>query len=158
MWNLRSPWVTYLIVWASSQEPSWQNWPSYWGQFGLGFIWEISAWFPSWKKAKDSGDEFWHKIRETKQTLQNTKIITFAPIIALVTLKAGITAVKWDASDAKIQQTMQDDAIRATRDHLAFTPVTGLKWCSYGKISSPLTEIPVGKTTISETKPARPLI
>ena len=101
MWNLRSLWVTYLIVWASSHEPSWQHWSSYWGQFRLGFIWEISAWFPSWKKAKDPGDEFWHEIRETKQTWQNTKIITFASIIALVTLKAGITAVKWDASDAK---------------------------------------------------------
>ena len=101
MWNLRSLWVTYLIVWASSHEPSWQHWSSYWGQFPLGFIWEISAWFPSWKKAKDPGDEFWHEIRETKETWQNTKIITFAPIIALVTLKAGINAVKWDASDAK---------------------------------------------------------
>ena len=38
-----------------------------------------------------------------------------------------------------------------------FIPVTGMK-CSYGKISSPLTEISVGKTEISETEPARPLI
>ena len=30
--------------------------------------------------------------------------------------------------------------------------------CSYGKISSPLTEISVGKTEISGTEPARPLI
>ena len=30
--------------------------------------------------------------------------------------------------------------------------------CSYGKISSPLTEIPVGRTEISVTEPARPLI
>ena len=33
-----------------------------------------------------------------------------------------------------IQQTMQDDAIRTTRIHPAFIPVTGLK-CSCGKIS-----------------------
>ena len=38
-----------------------------------------------------------------------------------------------------------------------FIPVTGMK-CSYGKISSPLTEISVGKTEISGTEPARPLI
>ena len=33
-----------------------------------------------------------------------------------------------------------------------FIPVTGLK-CSYGKISSPLTEISVGKTEILGTEP-----
>ena len=38
-----------------------------------------------------------------------------------------------------------------------FILVTGMK-CSYGKISSTLTEISVGKTEISETEPARPLI
>ena len=38
-----------------------------------------------------------------------------------------------------------------------FIPVTGMK-CSYGKISSPLTDISVGKTEISGTEPARPLI
>ena len=34
---------------------------------------------------------------------------------------------------------MQDDAIRAARVYPSFIPVTGLK-CSYGEISSPLTE------------------
>ena len=38
-----------------------------------------------------------------------------------------------------------------------FIPVTGMKF-SYGKISSPLTEIAVGKTEISVTEPAHPLI
>ena len=33
-----------------------------------------------------------------------------------------------------------------------FIPVTGMK-CSYGKISSPPTEISVGKTEISGTEP-----
>ena len=50
----------------------------------------------------------------------------------------------------KIQQAMQDDAIRTIWTHPAFIPVTCLK-CSYGKISSPLTEI-------SRTEPACPLI
>ena len=44
----------------------------------------------------------------------------------------------------KIQQAMQDDDIRTARTHPAFISVTCLK-CSYGKISSPLTEISVGK-------------
>ena len=38
-----------------------------------------------------------------------------------------------------------------------FIPVTGMK-CSCGKISSPLTEISVGKTKISATESVRPLI
>ena len=46
----------------------------------------------------------------------------------------------------QIQQAMQDDAIQTDTTH----PATGLK-CSYGKISSPLTEI-------SATEPARPFI
>ena len=58
----------------------------------------------------------------------------------------------------KIQQAMQDDAIRADRDHPAFIPAPGRKSCSYGKISSQLTEIPVGKTAISETEPVHPLV
>ena len=49
----------------------------------------------------------------------------------------------------KIQQAMQDNAIRTAGTHPAFIPVTGLE--CHGKISSPLTEI-------SGTKPARPLI
>ena len=45
----------------------------------------------------------------------------------------------------KIQQAMQDDAIRTVRIHTAFIPVTGMT-CLCGKIFSPLTVIPVGKT------------
>ena len=51
---------------------------------------------------------------------------------------------------------MQDYAIRTARIHPAFISVTGLK-CSYGKVLSPLTDIPVGKTEISVTELARPL-
>ena len=57
----------------------------------------------------------------------------------------------------KIQQAMQDDAIRTARIHPAFISVTCLK-CSYGKISSPLTEISVGKNEISGTEPTCSLI
>ena len=54
----------------------------------------------------------------------------------------------------KTQQAMQDDDIRAARIHLALIPVTVMKRSSCGKIFGPLTEIPVGKTEISGTKPA----
>ena len=57
----------------------------------------------------------------------------------------------------KIQQAMQDDAIRAVRIHTAFIPVTEMT-CLCGKLFSPLTEIPVGKIEIPGTEPARPLI
>ena len=64
----------------------------------------------------------------------------------------------WDAYDVEnIASNMQEDAIRTARNHSAFIPVTGLK-CSYGKISSSLTNILVFPSEISETKPARSLI
>ena len=92
-----------------------------------------------------------------KATWRNTKILTFVPIIASATLKAVSLQLNGMLVMWKIQQAMQDDAIRITRTHPAFIPVTCLK-CSYGKISSPLTEISVGKNEISGTEPARSLI
>ena len=84
------------------------------------------------------------------------KIITFAPIIALVTLKA--VSLRLNGMMWKIQKAMQHDAISAARvPSPAFIPVTRRK-CSQGKISSPLSEIQVGKTEISGNQPARPLI
>ena len=79
------------------------------------------------------------------------------PIIALATLIAVSLQLNGMLMMWKIQQAMQDDAEFIRRIHPAFIPVTGLK-CSNGKIFSPLTEIPVGKTEISGTEPARPLI
>ena len=75
-------------------------------EFRLGFIWEISARFPRWGKAKDSGDEYWCQIRETKQTWRNTQILTFGPIIASVTLKSALLQL-----NGKIHQAMQDEFI-----------------------------------------------
>ena len=57
----------------------------------------------------------------------------------------------------KIRQAKQNDAEFIRRIHPAFISLTGLK-CSYGKFSSPLTEIPVGKPEIWGTEPARLLI
>ena len=42
---------------------------------------------PSFRDER-SGAEIWHQIRETRQTWQNTLILTFAPIITSATLKA----------------------------------------------------------------------
>ena len=79
------------------------------------------------------------------------------PIIALATVIAVLLQLNGMFIIWKIQQTKQDDAIRASRIHPAFILVTELK-CSYGKISSPLTDIRGGKTEISVTELAHPLI
>ena len=149
----------WLRLRASSHEPGWTGWPVYRDHFRFGFIWEISARFPRWKKAKDPGDQFWRETREPKQTWHNTKIITFAPTIALATLKAvslqlnGMLGL-WCGKHSRQCRTTPSGP---SRIHPAFIWVTGLKR-SYGKISTSLTEIPVGKTEISETEPAHPLI
>ena len=107
----------------------------------------------------DFGDEKWPKILGTssgakieKQSRHGeTKILTFGPIIlALATLKAVSLQLNEMLMKWKIQQEMQDDAIQTVRIHSAFIAVTGLN-CSYGKISSSLTEN-------SGTVPACPFI
>ena len=82
-----------------------------------------------------------------KANVAKHKVITFAPIIALATLIAVSLLSNGMLMMWKIQRAKQDYAefIRRIRIHPAFIPVTGQK-CSYGKISSPLTETPVGKT------------
>ena len=87
-----------------------------------------------------------------------TQSYKFRPVITLATL--DLVAVSLMSNGMlmmwKIQQAKQDDAEFIRKINPAFLPVTGLK-CSYGKISSPLREIPVGKTEISGTELARPL-
>ena len=87
----------------------------------------------SWERvlAPDSGN---------KENMAKHKKITFGPIIASVTLKALSLQLNGVLIMWKIQQKIQDDAIRTARIHPAVHPVTGMK-CSYGKISSPLTDI-----------------
>ena len=58
----------------------------------------------------------------------------------------------------KIQQAMQDDAIRTARIHPAFIPVTGMK-CSYGEISNPLTRLPRSRLEIPRSRePSQPAL
>ena len=82
-----------------------------------------------------------------KANMAKHKVITFVPVIALATLIAVSLLSNGMLLMWKIQQEKQDDAefIRRIRIHPAFIPVTELK-CSYGKFSSLLTKIPVGKT------------
>ena len=82
---------------------------------------------------------------ETKQTSWNTKKLTFMPIIASATPKAVSLQLNGMLMMWKIQQVMQDNAIQTTRIHPTFIPVIGIK-CSYGKISSPCTDILGTKT------------
>ena len=84
-------------------------------------------------------------------------IITFVPIIASATLKAVSLQLNGMLMMWKIQQAMQDDAIRTAIIHPTVIPVFGLKY-SYSKIPSPLTEISVGKTEILLTELASPLV
>ena len=101
--------------------------------------------------------------------MEKHKVIAFTLIKAFG--NSVSTAVKLDAYDVeyttgkarslclKLPCYVVDDVRHALlqRIHLAFIPATGLR-CSCGKISIPLTEIPVGKTEISGNEPARPLI
>ena len=85
--------------------------------FALGSYEKFQPGFRDEKKAKNPGDEFWCETRETGQTWQNTKIITFAPIIALATLAAVSLQLNGMLMMWKIQKAMQDDAIWAARIH-----------------------------------------
>ena len=57
----------------------------------------------------------------------------------------------------KIQQAVQDDAIRTARIHLAIHPGNRDE-VFIGQNFQPAYRDPVGKTEISATEPARPLI
>ena len=102
------------------------------------------------------GDEFWLQMREPKQTWRTDTGSKFGFYITSANLKPVHVSLQLNEVLMMylIYQAMQVDAMRAARIHPAFILVTGLK-CSYGKISSPLTEIPVGKTEISGTEPSR---
>ena len=121
--------------------------------FTLGSYQKFQPGFRDEKRPKTScGAKFEKQANTVKH-----KIITLTPIIDLATLIVVSLQLNGMFMMWKIQQAMQDDAEFIRRIHPAFIPVTALK-CSYGKIFNPLTEIPVGKTDISGTEPARPLI
>ena len=110
--------------------------------FALGSYEKISARFPRWAE----GQWFWGRVlaqRDKNANMRNTKIITFAPIIAFATLKAVSLQLIAMLMMRKIQQA------NARRCHLGqnsscFHPGNRAEE-SYGKIPRPLPEIPVGK-------------
>ena len=122
-WKWLQHWMPYRSndSWryiASSHEPGWPGWPGYRDEFFVGFIWEISARFTRWEKAKDPlGPN-----SRNKANMAKYKILTFRPIIASVTLKAVSLQLNGMLMMWKIQQAMQDDAIRTARIHPAVHP------------------------------------
>ena len=74
------------------------------------------------KKGQRSWDEFWRQNRQTKRTWRNTKILTFALIIASATLKAVSLQLNGMLMIWKIQQAMQDDVMGAARIHPVVHP------------------------------------
>ena len=71
---------------------------------------------------------------ETQSYNKFRPIITLATLVTVSLMSNGMLMM-W-----KIQQGKQDDAEFIRNINHAFLPVTGLK-CSYGKISSPLSEM-----------------
>ena len=67
------------------------------------------------------GQRFWGRVlvrnSRKKATRRNTKLITFAPTIALVTLKIVSLQLNGMLMMWKIQQAMQDDAIQVAIIH-----------------------------------------
>ena len=110
--------------------------------FSFGSYEKFQPGFRDELKANDPGDEFWHK-GTNKADMRNTKIITFAPIIAFATLKAESLQLIAMLMMRKIQQA------NTRRRHLGqnsscFHPGNRAEE-SYGKIPRPLPEIPVGR-------------
>ena len=83
---------------------------SYWDEFHLGFTWEFHPSVQDEKRRKILGTGSYFKFKKQRaQTWWITKILTFAPIIALATLKAASLQLNGMLMMWKIQQTMQDD-------------------------------------------------
>ena len=83
-------------------------------EFCLGFIWKFQPGFWDEKRSKIQGMS-----SATKFGKQNTKIISFGPILVSVTLKAVSLQLNGMIMMWKIQQAMQDDAIQMARVHPA---------------------------------------
>ena len=112
--------------------------------FALGSYEKFQPGFRDEKRSKILGTSFGAKFGKQSKHGETQFFFTFGPVISLVTLTAVSLQLNGMLMMWKIQQAMQNDAIRTARIHR--------------KISSPLTGISVGKTEISGTEPARPLI
>jgi len=122
--------------------------------FRLGFTWKIWARFPRWDKAEYPGNEFWREMRESKQTCETQKSDNVRAYHSCGNSYGCITEVKWDVYDV---ENTAGNAGRCSPGRQSSSRKTG--WIAHmEKLFSQLTEIPVEKTDISGTEPARPVI
>ena len=89
--------------------------------FALGSYEKFQTGFQDEKNSKILGTSSGAKFRN-KANMTKHKILTFGPILALVTLKAVSLQLNGMLMMWKIQQAMQDDAIWTARIHLAIHP------------------------------------
>ena len=101
---------------ASSYEPGWPGWILPWVHMrNFSPVSEMRKGQRSWGRvlAPNLGK---------KANIAKHKILTFGPILASVTLKAVSLQLNGMLMMWKIQQAMQDDAIRTARNHPAVHP------------------------------------
>ena len=125
--------------------------------FALGSYEKFQPGLRDENRSKILGTSSGAKFGKQRKHGETQKILTFGPILPSVTLKAVSLQLNGMLMMWKIQEAKKTMPSGLPEFILPFIPLTGMK-CSYGKISSLLTEISVGKTEISGTKPARPLI
>ena len=85
--------------------------------FALGSYEKFMPAFQDEKKGQRSWGQVLVRNSRKKARRQNTKLITFAPVIALVTLKIVSLQLNGMLMMWKIQQAMQDDAIQVAIIH-----------------------------------------
>ena len=128
-------WMNNSRLRASSHESGWPGWPGCRDDFTL---YSYQKFQPGFRDEK--GQKSWRLVLarnwRNKANMMEQKLITFVTIMALATFKAVSLQSNGMLMKWKILQAMREDAIRLSRIHQAFIPVTGLK-CSYAKISSP---------------------
>ena len=125
--------------------------------FALGSYEKFQPGLRDENRSKILGTSSGAKFGKQRKHGETQKILTFGPILPSVTLKAVSLQLNGMLMMWKIQEAKKTMPSGLPEFIPPFIPLTGMK-CSYGKISSPLTEISVGKTEISGTEPARPLI
>lgn len=89
--------------------------------FALGSYEKFQPGFRDEKRSKILGTSSGAKFGK-QSNIANTNILTFGPILASVTLKAVSLQLNGMLMMWKIQQAMQDDAIRTARIHPAVHP------------------------------------
>ena len=85
--------------------------------FALGSCEKFQPGFRDEKRSKILGTSFGAKFGKQSKTWSNTNFFTFGPIISSATLRAVSLQLNGMLMICKIQQAMQNDAIRTARIH-----------------------------------------